>query len=68
MNTNSIVFIERDDDPKAIESLQAALVHVNMPMIGLVLKVENGELVNWMFADAEFVKSLALILPDSKGS
>ena len=44
---------------------------IDAPILGLVLKVEvdpEGEdrVVNWMFAETSFIKSLALILPGKK--
>ena len=67
----NIVFFEKDS-PQAFESLKNALANAgDVPLLGLVLKVEvdpNGEdhVVNWMFAETSFIKSLALILPGKK--
>ena len=65
-NKGNIVFFEKDD-PRAGNALREALSHINVPILGLVLKVkesENGdEIVNWMYADEELLKSLSLILP-----
>jgi hypothetical protein len=67
----NVVFFE-DDNPQAVDSLKNALAKAgDLPLLGLVLKVEadpKGEerVVNWMFADTSFIKSLALILPDKK--
>jgi len=63
----NIVFFEKDD-PRAVEALRNVITHTNVPVVGLVLKVKEGdqgedEIVNWMYADEEFIKSLALILP-----
>jgi len=64
----NVVFFEKDN-PQAVESLQHALAKTgDAPLLGLVLKVEadpkGGErVVNWMFADTTFIKSLALVLP-----
>ena len=64
----NIVFFEKDS-PQAFESLKNALANAgDVPLLGLVLKVEvdpNGEdhVVNWMFAETSFIKSLALIQP-----
>ena len=69
----NIVFFEKDS-PKAVESLKNALAKTgDAPILGLVLKVEvdpEGEdrVVNWMFAETSFIKSLALILPGKKKS
>ena len=69
----NIVFFEKDS-PQAFESLKNALANAgDVPLLGLVLKVEvdpNGEdhVVNWMFAETSFIKSLALILPGKKKS
>ena len=68
IENGNIVFFE-DDSPQAVESLKSALAKTgDAPLLGLVLKVEadtKGEerVVNWMFADTSFIKSLALILP-----
>lgn len=67
----NIVFFE-EDSPQAVESLKDALAKTgDVPLLGLVLKVETdtkGEerVVNWMFADTRFIKSLALVLPGKK--
>jgi len=62
----NIVFFDQDD-PRAAEALRAVLSHSNMPVVGLILKVKESdkgdEIVNWMYADEDFIKSLALILP-----
>jgi len=66
-NGNNVFF--ENDSPQAVESLKSALAKTgDAPLLGLVLKVEanpKGEerVVNWMFADTSFIKSLALILP-----
>ena len=63
---SNIVFFE-EDSPQAAESLKSALANTgNAPILGLVLKVEEDRVVNWMFADTSLVKSLALILPGKK--
>ena len=68
IENGNIVFFE-NDSPQAVESLKSALAKTGAtPILGLVLKVEadpKGEerVVNWMFADTSFIKSLALILP-----
>ena len=66
-STGNIVFFEKDD-PGAGNALREVLSHINVPILGLVLKVkesENGdEIVNWMYADEDFIKSLTLILPN----
>lgn len=68
---SNVVFFEKDS-PQAAESLKNALIQTgNAPLLGLVLKVEadaKGEdrVVNWMFADTSFIKSLALVLPGKK--
>ncbi len=68
IENGNIVFFE-NDSPQAVESLKNALAKTgDAPLLGLVLKVEadpKGEerVVNWMFADTSFIKSLALILP-----
>ena len=67
----NIVFFE-NDSPKAAESLKNALAQTGeTPILGLVLKVEvdpegKDRVVNWMFAETSFIKSLALILPGKK--
>ena len=67
----NIVFFE-NDSPQAVESLKNALTKAgDVPLLGLVLKVEadpkgEDQVVNWMFADTSFIKSLALILPGKK--
>ena len=67
----NVVFFE-NDSPQAAESLKNALARTgDVPLLGLVLKVEadpKGEerVVNWMFADTRFIKSLALVLPGKK--
>ena len=67
----NVIFFE-NDSPQAVESLKNALAKTgDIPILGLVLKVEadpKGEerVVNWMFADTSFIKSLALILPGKK--
>jgi len=67
----NVVFFE-DDSPQAVESLKNALARTgDVPILGLVLKVEadakgEDQVVNWMFADASFIKSLALVLPGKK--
>jgi len=67
----NVVFFE-NDSPQAVESLKNALAKAgDAPLLGLVLKVEadpkGGErVVNWMFADTSFIKSLALVLPGKK--
>ena len=64
----NVVFFE-NDSPQAVESLKNALANAgDAPLLGLVLKVETDpkgedQVVNWMFADTSFIKSLALILP-----
>jgi len=64
----NVVFFE-NDSPQAVESLKNALASTgDAPLLGLVLKVEadskgEDQVVNWMFADTSFIKSLALILP-----
>ena len=67
----NIIFFEQDD-PRSVEALRGAIEPVTIPIMGLILKVkesEHGEeIVNWMFADADFIKSLVLTLPDNKGS
>jgi hypothetical protein len=71
IKNSNIVFFE-NDSPQAVESLKSALVNAgDVPLLGLVLKVEadhKGEerVVNWMFADTSFIKSLALVLPGKK--
>ena len=63
---SNIVFFE-NDDPQAGESLRRALTQTGeAPLLGLVLKVEEERVVNWMFADTSLIKSLALILPGGK--
>jgi len=67
----NVVFFEKDSS-KAVESLKNALAKTgDAPILGLVLKVEAGpkgedQVVNWMFADTNFIKSLALVLPGNK--
>ena len=69
-NGNNLFF--ENDSLQAVESLKHALTKAgDVPLLGLVLKVEadpKGEerVVNWMFADASFIKSLVLILPEKK--
>ena len=62
-----IVFFEKDD-PGALEALRAAIERLNIPIVGLVVKVKEGkdgaEIVNWMFADADFIKSLVFSRPN----
>jgi len=64
----NVVFFE-NDSPQAVESLKNALANAgDAPLLGLVLKVETDpkgedQVVNWMFADTSFIKSLALVLP-----
>ena len=71
IKNGNIVFFE-NDSPQAVESLKTALAKTgDAPLLGLVLKVEadpKGEdrVVNWMFADTSFIKSLALVLPGRK--
>lgn len=71
IKNGNIVFFE-NDSPQAVESLKNTLAKTgDIPILGLVLKVEadsKGEdrVVNWMFADTSFIKSLALILPGKK--
>jgi len=69
--SGNIIFYEQDD-PRSREALRGAIEPVNIPIMGLILKVKDGEhgeeIVNWMFADADFIKSLALTLPGNKGS
>ena len=71
IKNGNIVFFE-NDSPQAFESLKSALANTgDVPILGLVLKVEadhKGEerVVNWMFADTSFIKSLALVLPGKK--
>ena len=68
IENGNIVFFE-NDSPQAVESLKNALAKTgDAPLLGLVLKVEadpkgKERVVNWMFADTSFIKSLALILP-----
>ena len=70
---SNIVFFE-NDSPQAVESLKKALANTgDAPLLGLVLKVEvnpkgEDQVVNWMFADTSFIKSLALVLPGKKKS
>ena len=67
----NVVFFE-NDSPQAVESLKNALASTgDVPLLGLVLKVEadpkgEDQVVNWMFADTSFIKSLALVLPGKK--
>lgn len=67
----NVVFFE-DDSPQAAESLKNALAQTgDAPLLGLVLKIEadskgQDRVVNWMFAETSFIKSLALILPRDK--
>lgn len=67
----NIIFFDPDSQA-AQDSLRTALKRVGeVPLLGLVLKVEvdpNGErqVVNWMFASTNFIKSLALVLPGEK--
>ena len=67
----NVVFFE-NDSPQALESLQSALANTgDTPLLGLVLKVASDpkgedQVVNWMFADTSFIKSLALVLPGKK--
>jgi len=67
----NIVFFE-DDSPQAAENLKNALAQTgDAPLLGLVLKIEadskgQDRVVNWMFAETSFIKSLALILPEDK--
>lgn len=62
----NIVFFE-NDNPQAGESLRRALAKTGeAPLLGLILKVEEERVVNWMFADTSLIKSLALILPGGK--
>ena len=66
MTDSNIVFSE-NDDPQAGESLRRALAQTGeAPLLGLILKVEEERVVNWMFADTSLIKSLALILPGGK--
>jgi hypothetical protein len=64
----NVVFFE-NDSPQTVESLKNALANAgDAPLLGLVLKVETDpkgedQVVNWMFADTSFIKSLALVLP-----
>ncbi|MDO9303296.1 MAG: hypothetical protein Q7T89_18040 [Anaerolineales bacterium] len=68
---SNVVFFE-NDSPQAVESLKNALANAgDAPLLGLVLKVEvdpkgEDQVVNWMFADTSFIKSLVLILPGKK--
>ena len=59
------MFFEKDD-PHAAEALRAAMERMSFPVVGLILKVKEGdhgdEIVNWMYADDDYVRSLALIL------
>jgi hypothetical protein len=63
----NIVFFEKDD-PRAAQALREVIARTNLPVLGLVLKVREGtngdEIVNWMYADDDYIKSLALILPE----
>ena len=64
----NIIFFEKDD-PRAAQALRSVISHSTIPVVGLILKVIEGaegeeEIVNWMYADEEFIKSLALVLPD----
>jgi hypothetical protein len=63
---DNIVFFD-PDDPRAAEALRAAVSRSNIPAVGLILKVKESDqgekIVNWMYADEDFIKSLALILP-----
>ena len=67
----NIVFFE-NDSPQAVEGLKNALAQTgDVPLLGLVLKIEadskgQDRVVNWMFAETSFIKSLALILPGDK--
>ncbi len=67
----NIIFFEQDD-PRSKEALRGAIEPVTIPIMGLILKVKEGEhgeeIVNWMFADANFIKSLALTLLGDIGS
>lgn len=69
----NIIFFD-PDSRSAQESLRTVLERVGeVPLLGLVLKVEvdpNGQhqVVNWMFANTNFIKSLALVLPVEKNN
>ena len=70
-NAGTIVFTEHDDQRNAMDSLRIALARGGVPALSLVLKVKeseegNDEIVNWMFADEEFIRSLALVLPNKQ--
>ena len=67
----TIVFTEHDDPRNALDSLRIALARGGVPVLSLVLKVRESEegsdeIVNWMFADEDFIKSLALVLPNKQ--
>ena len=67
----TIIFTEQDDSHNAMDSLRIALARGGVPALSLVLKVKEGEegddqIVNWMFADEDFIKSLALVLPNKQ--
>ena len=64
----NIIFFEKDD-PRAAQALRSVISHSTIPVVGLILKVKEGEqgeeeIVNWMYADENYIKSLALILPN----
>ncbi len=64
----SIVFYN-PDTPEAARSLANVLVALSPgdPILGLIVKVQDdggeGRVINWMFADVNLLKSLAIVLP-----
>lgn len=67
MNSNIAFF--KDDDPHAGERLADMLERTSQPVVGLILKVEGGRVVNWMLAEPLLLKSLAaLSLPSETSS
>lgn len=64
----NIIFFDKDD-PRAAQALRSVISRSTIPVFGLILKVKEGEqgeeqIVNWMYADEDYIKSLALILPN----
>jgi|GEM_PF-1688803 len=68
-----IVFLSPDDPEKSRQTLSEVLASLpQIPVLGLIIKVSHDGkkeiVVNWMFADATLVKSLALVLPNQATS
>lgn len=65
MSHPPVVFLSPDNPEaaKAFADLLRSLAETQ-PILGLVVKVHDDQVVNWEFADATQLRAMALVLPE----